>query len=107
MLKLVFQAEADLYVSGLFVSKKSLASQGTQLSGESIRKVTRPRTAEGIPRLVELESINLNGGNMAKELKVKRGTARRAKRVGIPTKGSEQRAEWDKAKAAKTTPVKE
>ena len=40
---------------------------------------------------------------MAKEMKVKRGTARRAKRLGIPTKGSEQRAEWDKARVAKTT----
>lgn len=43
---------------------------------------------------------------MAKEMKVKRGTARRAKRIGIPTKGSEQRAEWDKARAAKEQPTK-
>lgn len=51
--------------------------------------------------------FNKEETNVAKEMKVKRGTARRAKRVGIPTKGSEQRAEWDKAKVAKTTQAKE
>lgn len=51
--------------------------------------------------------FNKEETNVAKEMKVKRGTARRAKRVGIPTKGSEQRAEWDKAKAAKEQPTKQ